>query len=75
MRYDDCEEIQPGGLLKRCVERPDSMHNVTYANWAAWYDSNGPKRHKKATKKYDIDPIKKEEECNDDKMLDHILPV
>ena len=63
MRYDDCEEIQSGGLLKRCVERPDSMHNITSADWES--------------KKYDIDhlPIKNEEECNDDKMLDHTIPM
>ena len=37
----ECEEIHSGGLLKRYVERPASLQNVTLADWAAWYDSCG----------------------------------
>ncbi len=33
---DDCKEIQSGGLVKRYVERPECMHSVTLADWAAW---------------------------------------
>ena len=40
---DDSEEIQSGGLLKRYVERPKCMKNVTLADWAAWYDGCGQK--------------------------------
>ena len=40
---DDSEEIQSGGLLKRYVERPECMQNVTLADWTAWYDSCGQK--------------------------------
>ena len=40
---DDSEEIQSGGLLKRYVERPECMQNITLADWAAWYDSCGKK--------------------------------
>ena len=36
---DESEEIHSGGLLKRYIERPASLQNVTLADWAAWYDS------------------------------------
>ena len=33
---DESEEIHSGVLLKRYVERPDSLKNITLADWAAW---------------------------------------
>ena len=47
---DDCEEIQSGGLLKRYIERPECMQNITLADWAAWYDSCDKKVTEKQTK-------------------------
>ena len=38
---DESEEIHSGGRLKRYVELPDSLKNITLADWAAWYDSSG----------------------------------
>ena len=38
---DESEEVHSGGLLKRYVERPDCLKNITLADWAAWYDSCG----------------------------------
>ena len=32
---DESEEIHSGGLLKRYIERPASLQNVTLADWAA----------------------------------------
>ena len=67
---DDSEEIQSGGLLKRYVERPECMQNVTLADWAAWYNSCGQKCYRKTNKKTDFDdlPIENEDEINDDKI-------
>ena len=49
---DDCEEIEIGGLLKRYVERPPGLENVTLADWAAFYsridESNTRSRKKDA---------------------------
>ena len=68
---DDSEEIQSGGLLKRYVERPDCMQNITLADWAAWYDSCDKKTYKKPSKKYDVDNLllENEQEDNDDELL------
>ena len=44
---DESEEIQSGGLLKRYVERPDCLKNITLADWAAWYDSCGKQKNSK----------------------------
>ncbi|CAB3997280.1 ATP-dependent DNA helicase PIF1 [Paramuricea clavata] len=33
---DESEEIHSDGLLKRYVERPDSLKYITLADWAAW---------------------------------------
>ena len=67
---DDSEEIQSGGLLKRYVERPECMQNVTLAGWAAWYDNCGQKRYKKTIEKTDFDdlPVENEDELNDDEI-------
>ena len=69
---DDCEEIQSGGLLKRYIERPECMPNVTLADWAAWYDSCNKKGYRKTNKKCDVDNflLENEEEENDDELLD-----
>ena len=69
---DDCEEIQSGGLLKRYIERPECMQNITLADWAAWYDSCDKKGYRKANKKCDVDNLllENEEEENDDELLD-----
>ena len=78
---DDSEEIQSGGLLKRYVERPECMKNVTLADWAAWYDSCGQKCCRKTNEKTDFDdiPIENEDELNDDEMSndtsDVIIPT
>jgi hypothetical protein len=68
---DESEEIHSGGLLKRYVERPDCLKNITLADWAAWYDSCGKQNNKKAHKKADIDnlPLETEDENNDDELL------
>ena len=68
---DESEEIQSGGLLKRYVERPECMQNVTLADWAAWYDSCGQKRYKKTNQRTDFDdlPIENDDELNDDEIL------
>lgn len=31
-------EIETGSLIKRYVDRPDSLENISLADWAAWYD-------------------------------------
>ena len=69
---DDCEEIQSGGLLKRYIERPERMSNITLADWAAWYDSCGKKSYRKTNKRCDVDNLllENEEEENDDELLD-----
>ena len=68
---DDSEEIQSGGLLKRYVQRPKCMKNVTLADWAAWYDGCGQKSYRKTNEKTDFDdlPIENEDELNDDGIL------
>ena len=38
---DDCEEIYPGGLLKRYCKRPAKLEDLTLADWAAWHDCTG----------------------------------
>jgi hypothetical protein len=67
---DESEEIHSGGLLKRYVERPDSLKNITLADWAAWYDSSGLNKYKTSVKKSDIDnlPLEDEDENNDDDL-------
>ena len=74
---DDSEEIQSGGLLKRYVERPDCMHNVTLADWAAWYDGCGQKHYRKTNEKTDFDnlPIENEDEVNDNEILNETSEV
>ena len=47
---DDCKEIQSRGLLKRYIERPECMQNITLADWAVWYDSCGKKGYRKTNK-------------------------
>jgi hypothetical protein len=68
---DESEEVHSGGLLKRYVERPDCLKNITLADWAAWYDSCGKQNNKKAHKKADIDnlPLETEDGNNDDELL------
>jgi hypothetical protein len=66
----ESEEIHSGGLLKRYVERPDSLKNITLADWAAWYDSSRLNNYKKSVKKSDIYnlPLEDEDENNDDDL-------
>ena len=59
---DDCEEIHPGGLVKRYTEWPDYLQNITLADWAAWYDSCGQSQYKKALKTSDIDHLPLEDQ-------------
>ena len=66
---DDCEAIQSGGLLKRCVEQADCMQNISLADWAAWYDCCDEKSQKKSNKNYDIDNLLLENEDEDDDEL------
>ena len=49
---DESEEIETGSLIKRYIERPQSLENVTLADWAAWYDmkSNGKSIYQKSCK-------------------------
>ena len=70
---DESEEIHSGGLLKRYVERPDILQNITLADWAAWYDTCGQNNYRKTNKKADIDnlPVETENENNDDEVLDN----
>ena len=71
---DESEEIHSGGLLKRYIERPASLQNVTLADWAAWYDSC--RKHSEGdTKKLDVDRLPFEpadDENNDDDLCDDI---
>ena len=71
---DDSEEIHAGGLLKRYVERPHSLENITLADWAAWYDSCGSKPYQKKPSKMDIDCLPSEtfidDENNNDELCD-----
>ncbi len=68
---DESEEIHSGGLLKRYVERPDILQNVTLADWAAWYDTCGQNNYRKTNKKVDIDnlQVETEDENNDDELV------
>ena len=68
---DHCKEIQSGGLLKRCIEHPERLQNITLADWAAWHDSCGKKSYRKTNKKCDVDYLllENEEEENDDELL------
>ncbi len=70
---DESEEIHSGGLLKRYVERPDILQNITLVDWAAWYDTSGQNHNRKTNKKADIDklPVETEDENNDDELLDN----
>ena len=74
---DDSEEIQSGGLLKRYVERPECMQNVTLADWAAWYDSCGQTCYRKTNEKTDFNdlPIENEDELNDDEIFNDTFDV
>ena len=67
---DDCKEIQPGDLLKRYIERPECMQNVTLADWAAWYESCDKKGYRK-TSKCDVNNLllENEDEENDDELV------
>ena len=49
---DESEEIETGSLIKRYIKRPDSLENVTLADWTAWYDikSNGKNIYQKSCK-------------------------
>jgi hypothetical protein len=69
---DESEEIHSGGLLKRYVERPNCLQNITLADWAAWYDSCGKQNNRKA-KKADIDnlPLETEDGNNVDELLNY----
>ena len=68
---DESEEIHSGGLLKRYIERPDILRNITLADWAAWYDSCGTQKDKKVQKKADTDNLLLEtEDENNDNELD-----
>ena len=69
---DKSEEIYSGGLLKRYVERPDCLQNITLPDWAACYDLCGKQNNKKA-KKADIDnlPLQTEDGNNDDELLNY----
>ncbi|CAB4032890.1 ATP-dependent DNA helicase PIF1 [Paramuricea clavata] len=71
---DESEEIHSSGLLKRYVERPDILQNVTLADWAAWYDSCGKHNYKKSDKKADIDnlPVETEDGNNDDELFNEL---
>ncbi|CAB3994303.1 Hypothetical predicted protein [Paramuricea clavata] len=53
---DESEEIHSGGMLKRYIERPSSLQNVTLADWEAWYDSY-KKSYSKNIKKLDVDQL------------------
>ncbi|PFX15052.1 hypothetical protein AWC38_SpisGene20755 [Stylophora pistillata] len=64
---DDCEEIYTGGLLKRYSKRPIKFEHVTFADWAAWYDSWG-KPYAKQSNELDTDnlPVETSLTNNDD---------
>ena len=70
---DESEEIHSGGLLKRYIERPASLQNITLADWAAWYDSCR-KDCEGNTKKLDGDQLPletAEDDNNDDDLCDN----
>ena len=54
---DDCEEIEIGGLLKRYVERPPCLENVTLADWAAFYDNSRIEESNTRSRKKDVDGL------------------
>lgn len=54
---DDCEEIEIGGLLKRYVERPPCLENVTLADWAACYDNSRIEESNTRSRKKDVDGL------------------
>lgn len=69
---DESEQIHSGGLLKRYIEQPGNLQNVTLADWAAWYDSSR-KPYDKDTKRLDIDQLPLEtadDENNEDDLCD-----
>ena len=45
---DDCEDVYSCGLLQRYAKRPLSLEQLTLADWAAWYDSEGKPYIKKS---------------------------
>ena len=71
---NESEEIHFGGLLKRYIERPASLQNVTLADWAAWYVHVINIQYKYTnTKKIDVDQLPLEtaqDENNDDDLCD-----
>lgn len=54
---DDCEEIEIGGLLKRYVERPPCLENVTLADWAAFYDNSRIEESNTRSREKDVDGL------------------
>ena len=69
---DESEEIHSGGLIKRYIERPVSLRNITLADWAAWYDSCR-KPYDRTNKKLDKDQLPVEttnDEINEDDLCD-----
>ena len=54
---DDCEEIEIGDLLKRYVERPPCLENVTLADWAAFYDNSRIEESNTRLRKKDVDGL------------------
>ncbi len=68
----ESEETYLGGLLKRYVEQPHCLQNITLAYWAAWYDSCGKHNKKSVYKKADIDnfPLETENGNNDELYSD-----
>ena len=69
---DESEEVHSSGLLNRYVKRPNSLENITLADWAALYDS--PKKpFVKKSKDIDTDNLPLEtadDEENDDELPD-----
>lgn len=61
-----------GGLLKRYIERLNTLENITLADWVAWYDNLNVKSCHKKSKQTDIDDLPPETSDNDDNNDDDL---
>lgn len=69
---DYSDDIHSGSLLKRYIQCPCSLENVTLADWAAWYDSY-QKPYWKKSSQVDTDNLPVEALNDDDNNDDDLF--